>query len=282
LEKGDARISPLRGGGKGRARQSSGDESAARAADVHLSWEEALLQVEQGNREIARLQSELRLAAAALVTSQEMERKRMASELHDSIGQELNALSFGIRLAVDQLRKGAVGDVGATLDSLRGQVCGAIEEARRIALNLRPAMLDDLGVIGTLSWFFRQVRALHPRLELRVELDAEEHEVPDTLRTPIYRVVQEAISNIVKHSGATEITVALQASPRMIELGIKDNGGGFTVPPDFSVLGTAHASCGLSGMSNRVEFSGGKFTLTSKRNKGTSIKAVWPLRPDVG
>lgn len=236
--------------------------------------------MEQGNREIARLQSELRLAAAALVTSQEMERKRMASELHDSIGQELNALSFGIRVAIDQLRKGAVVELGTTLDALSAQVRGAIEEARRIALNLRPAMLDDLGVIGTLSWFFRQVRALHPRLDLRVEIDADEREVPDALRTPIYRVVQEAISNIVKHSGATEITLRLHASPKKVELDIKDNGSGFIVPPDLSVLGTVHASCGLAGMSNRVEFSGGKFTLMSKRNKGTNIKAVWPLRPD--
>lgn len=272
-------MSPPRGG-EGNARRSPGGESAARAADVDLSREEVLLQVEQGNREIARLQSELRLAAAALVTSQEMERKRMASELHDSIGQELNALSFWIRLAVGQLRKGALEDVGATLDSLSSQVCGAIEEVRRIALNLRPAMLDDLGVIGTLSWFFRQVRALHPRLALRIELDAEEHEVPNTLRTPIYRVVQEAISNIVKHSGATEIAVTLQASPTEIELGVEDNGNGFTVPSDLSVAGSAHASCGLAGMRNRVEFSGGKFTLTSQRGKGTSIKAVWPLRPD--
>jgi signal transduction histidine kinase len=260
--------------------QSSGDESAAPGADVHLSLDEALRLVEQGNQEIARLQSELRLAAAALVTSQEMERKRMASELHDSLGQELNTLSFGIRLASKQLRKGAVTEVGTTLDSLSSQVRGAIEEVRRIALNLRPAMLDDLGVIGTLSWFFRQVRSLHPRLDLRVGIEADEREVPDALRTPIYRVVQEAISNIVKHSGATEITVTLHASPKKVELGIKDNGSGFAVPPDFSALGSAHASCGLAGMSNRVEFSGGKFTLTSKRDKGTSIKAVWPLRPD--
>jgi len=250
------------------------------AGEACLSREEALAQIAADRQEIARLQSELRLAAAALVTSQEMERKRMASELHDSIGQELNALSFGIRLAIDQLRKGSVADAGTTLDSLSSQVRGAIEEARRIALNLRPAMLDDLGVIGTLSWFFRQVRSLHPRLDLRVEIEADEREVPDALRTPIYRVVQEAISNIVKHSGATEITVTLHASPQKVELGIKDNGSGFSVPPDFSALGTAHASCGLAGMSNRVEFSGGKFSLTSKRHKGTNIKAVWPLRPD--
>jgi signal transduction histidine kinase len=273
VAKGDAGYSPGGGGRIVRDARSSGD-------DVRLSHEEALRRIVESELEIARLQSELRLAAAALVTSQEMERKRMASELHDSIGQELNALSFAIRVAIDQLRKGAVTELGTTLDALSTQVRGAIEEARRIALNLRPAMLDDLGVIGTLSWFFRQVRSLHPRLDLRVEIDADEREVPDALRTPIYRVVQEAISNIVKHSGATEITLRLHASPKKVELDIKDNGSGFTVPPDLSVLGTAHASCGLAGMSNRVEFSGGKFTLTSKRNKGTNIKAVWPLRPD--
>lgn len=232
-------------------------------------------------QEVLRLQSELRLSAAALVSSQEMERKRMASELHDSIGQELNAISFAIRLSIDQLRKGALTELGSTLESLSTQARGAIEEVRRIALNLRPAMLDDLGVIGTLSWFFRQVRTLHPRLDLHVEIEAEERDVPDALRTPIYRVVQEAISNVVKHSSATTIKVSLMASAKKVELSVKDNGSGFTVPPDFSLLGKTHASCGLAGMRNRVEFSGGKFTMTSRLGRGTSIKAVWPLRPHI-
>lgn len=246
-----------------------------------LSLPAALARIAASEEEILRLQSELRLSAAALVSSQEMERKRMASELHDSIGQELNAISFAIRLSIDQLRKGVLTELGGTLDSLSTQVRGTIEEVRRIALNLRPAMLDDLGVIGTLSWFFRQVRVLHPRLDLDVEIDAEERDVPDALRTPIYRVVQEAISNVVKHSGATTIEVALIASTKKVELSVKDNGSGFTVPPDFSQLGMTHASCGLAGMRNRVEFSGGKFTVTSKLGKGTSIKAVWPLWPHI-
>lgn len=280
MTKGDAGNFPGGGDSEVRGTPSSRDESGVSEPGVRLGHEEALRLVAEGNREIARLQSELKLAAAALVTSQEMERKRMASELHDSIGQALNALSFGIQLSSDQLRKGRIADLGATLDSLNSQVRDAIEEVRGIALDLRPAMLDDLGVIGTLSWFFRQVRALHPRLDLRVEIEADEREVPDALRTPIYRVVQEAISNVVKHSGATEIAVTLHTSPKKVELGIKDNGHGFTAPRDVSALGSAQASCGLAGMSNRVEFSGGTFSLASKRDKGTSIKATWPLGPD--
>lgn len=230
--------------------------------------------------ELDRLHSELRLVTAALVTSQEMERKRMASELHDSIGQELNALSFGIRLAIDQLRKGALENLGTTLETLSGQVRGTIEETRRIALNLRPAMLDDLGVIGTLSWFFRQVRTLHPSLDLQVRIDAEERDVPEALRTPIYRVTQEATSNVVKHSGATVVRVTLHATRKKVELGITDNGSGFSVLSDFNVAGKIDSSCGLAGMRNRVEFSGGKFAMSSKPGKGTSIKAVWPLQSE--
>jgi signal transduction histidine kinase len=279
LAKGEEGDFPKGEGRKRREPPASNDEAGSAEEGVCLGLPEALARIAAGEQEVLRLQSELRLSAAALVSSQEMERKRMASELHDSIGQELNAISFAIRLSIDQLRKGALTELTGTLESLSGQARGAIEEVRRIALNLRPAMLDDLGVIGTLSWFFRQVRALHPRLDLHVEIDAEERNVPDALRTPIYRVVQEAISNVVKHSSATVIKVSLVASAKKVELSVKDNGSGFTVPPDFSLLGKAHASCGLAGMRNRVEFSGGKFTMTSKLGKGTSIKAVWPLRP---
>lgn len=279
MAKGEEGDFPKGEGRKRREPPASNDEAGSAEEGVCLGLPEALARIAAGEQEVLRLQSELRLSAAALVSSQEMERKRMASELHDSIGQELNAISFAIRLSIDQLRKGALTELTGTLESLSGQARGAIEEVRRIALNLRPAMLDDLGVIGTLSWFFRQVRALHPRLDLHVEIDAEERNVPDALRTPIYRVVQEAISNVVKHSSATVIKVSLVASAKKVELSVKDNGSGFTVPPDFSLLGKAHASCGLAGMRNRVEFSGGKFTMTSKLGKGTSIKAVWPLRP---
>jgi signal transduction histidine kinase len=231
-----------------------------------------------GYGDLDRLRSELKLATAALVTSQEMERKRMAAELHDSIGQELNALSFGIQLAIGQLRKGLLTELGEMLESLSTQVRGTIEETRRIALDLRPAMLDDLGVIGTLSWFFRQVRTLHPNLNLKADIDAEEQDIPDVLRTPIYRVTQEATSNVVKHSNATEVRVILKTTKKRVELRISDNGGGFNIPSEVDVAKKGQSSCGLTGMRNRVEFSGGEFAMISAPGKGTSIKAVWTLQ----
>jgi signal transduction histidine kinase len=227
--------------------------------------------------EIARLRSELKLANAALVTSQEMDRKRVAAELHDSIGQSLNAISFGMGVALDQLRKGEADQAAAMLESLRAQVRLSLDEVRRIALDLRPAMLDDLGVIGTLSWFFRQFRAVYPGVKLVTVIEVNEDQVPESLRTPIYRVIQEACSNVLKHSGASEFHVALQHRSHRIELAVRDNGRGFVVSRDQHPTSAGRSGIGLAGMRNRVEFSGGEFFLQSDSGSGTQIQAIWAI-----
>lgn len=230
---------------------------------------------ENPDYEIARLRSELKLANAALVTSQEMDRKRMASELHDSIGQSLNAISFGIGVVLDQLHKGESEPATALLETLRTQVRQLLDEVRRIALDLRPAMLDDLGIVGTLSWFFRQFRTVYPGVKLVTVIETNEDQVPETLRTPIYRVIQEASSNVLKHSGATEFHVALRHPPHRIELTVRDNGRGFLVQRDAPPKGGGQSGIGLVGMRNRVEFSGGEFCLQSAPGNGTEIRATW-------
>jgi signal transduction histidine kinase len=228
--------------------------------------------------EIARLRSELKLANAALVTSQEMDRKRMASELHDSIGQALNSLSFGIEVALGQLHKGEGDQATAMLESLRTQVRQLLDEVRRIALDLRPAMLDDLGIVGTLSWFFRQFRSVYPGVNLVTAIEVNEDQVPETLRTPIYRVIQEASSNVLKHSGASEFHVALRHASRQIKLEVRDNGRGFS---DHHESQTNRSGIGLAGMRNRVEFSGGEFFLQSGTGTGTQIRAIWAIHATV-
>lgn len=235
----------------------------------------------EAGHEIARLKSELKLANAALVTSQEMDRKRMASELHDSIGQSLNAISFGIGVALEQMRKGEGDKATAMLETLRTQVRQLLDEVRRIALDLRPAMLDDLGIIGTLSWFFRQFRSVYPGVKLVTVIEANEDQVPETLRTPIYRVIQEASSNVLKHSGASEFHVALRHVPHRIELAVHDNGRGFAVPQDSSQIVGGRSGIGLAGMRNRVEFSGGEFFLKSSPGTGTQIRALWAIQSAV-
>jgi signal transduction histidine kinase len=212
-------------------------------------------------------ESELRLVSAALLSSQEMERKRIACELHDSIGQALNSLAFGSGVALAMVRSADLHNAEEMLLRLSAQAKQAVGEVRRIAMDLRPATLDDLGIVGTLSWFLREFRSIHPDLKVIVDIDVSESEVSTSLVTAIYRVVQEACSNVVRHAGASEIRVALNRLRDSLQLRIEDNGRG--------MAGCERQGMGLRSMRDRVQFSGGSFRLESGVGKGTSIVAAW-------
>lgn len=212
-------------------------------------------------------ESELRLVSAALLSAQEMERKRIASELHDSIGQALDALAFGVGIALNMVRSEDLRQAEEMLQRLSDQAKQAVGEVRRIAMDLRPATLDDLGIVGTLSWFLCEFRSVHPDLEVNVDIDVSEDDVSPSLVTAIYRVVQEACSNVVRHAGASEVRVALNRFRDSLELRIEDNGRG--------IEGSERQGMGLRSMRDRVQFSGGSFRLESEVGKGTSIVATW-------
>jgi signal transduction histidine kinase len=234
---------------------------------------------QRANASLLRAESELRLLSAALMTMQEMERKRIATELHDSIGQSLSALGFGVGVALDAARGGDTRLACDMLEKLAPQVKETIAEVRRIAMDLCPATLDDLGIVGTLSWFFREFRAIHPGLSLLTEVDLDERDVATALRTTVFRVVQEALNNVVKHARATEIHIRLWRGDSDMHLEVADNGRGFNAG-DVGRLGAASSSMGLKGMRDRVEFSAGRFRLESEPGQGTKISASWPLRSD--
>jgi signal transduction histidine kinase len=212
-------------------------------------------------------ESELRLVSAALLSSQEMERKRIACELHDSIGQALNSIAFSSDIALDMVRSEDLRNAEEMLLRLSAQAKQAVGEVRRIAMDLRPATLDDLGIVGTLSWFFREFRSIHPELEVIVDIDVSETDVSTNLVTAIYRVVQEACSNVVRHAGASVLRVALHRVRDSLHLRIEDNGRG--------IEGSERQGMGLRSMRDRVQFSGGSFRLESGVGKGTSIAAAW-------
>jgi signal transduction histidine kinase len=212
-------------------------------------------------------ESELRLVSAALLSAQEMERKRIACELHDSIGQAFNALAFGVGVALKMVRSEDLHNAEELLLRLSDQAKQAVGDVRRIAMDLRPATLDDLGIVGTLSWFLREFRSIHPDLKVVVNIDVSEADVSTSLVTAIYRVVQEACSNVVRHAGASEVRVALNRIQDSLQLRIEDNGRG--------IEGSERQGMGLRSMRDRVQFSGGSFRLESGVGKGTSIVAAW-------
>ena len=218
--------------------------------------------------------SELRLVSAALMTSQEMERKRIAGELHDSIGQALSTIGLIVGGALDALRASDNPGTEQLLLHASDQARQAIDEVRRIAMDLRPATLDSLGIIGTLSWFCREFRTLHADIAVVTDIDVSETGLPAALTTAIYRVVQEACHNVVRHAHASEIRLTLHQRPGMIVLRVEDNGRGLRSDDSGA---RRSQGMGLRSMRDRVEFSGGTFCLASKPRAGTSVVAVWPL-----
>ena len=211
-----------------------------------------------------------------LMSMQERERTRIASDLHDSIGQSLSALSCGIDAALESARMRHWKLTRSKLEKLAGQVKATLIEVQRIAMNLRPAMLDDIGLVATLAWFVREFGLTQSRPELNADIDIDECDVLPAWRTPIFRVVQEAANNVAKHSGASEMRLRLHRVDSELHLEVSDNGIGFTATKGGRAA-LAGAGMGLRGMRERAEFSGGRFRLLSTRGKGTTVLVVWPM-----
>jgi signal transduction histidine kinase len=218
-------------------------------------------------------ENRLRVLASQLLTAQEKERRLVANEVHDSIGSALSVIKFKVEDAVEQMERGI-----ATLESLKGlvpTVQQAIEESRRIQTNLRPSMLDDLGILTTLDWHCREFQKTFSHIRIEKEIDLSERDVPQSLKTVIYRISQEALNNIAKHSKADLITFSLRKNDGPIELTVQDNGQGFDMERIFSMEST-RKGLGLGSMRERTELSGGAFTIESSQGKGTTIRASWP------
>jgi signal transduction histidine kinase len=249
---------------------------------IFLVFASSLWYLRQKHRQVAALkESEGRLQhlASQLITAQEDERKRVARELHDSIGSFLVAIKMQIENAILQLERGA-----ATPDSLKKvipTVQQTIEESRRIQMNLRPSTLDDLGVLPTLEWQCREFEERCPHIRIEKRIDLTEDQVPNSLKTVIYRISQEALNNIVKHSKANLVILSLQKNGDAIDLAIQDNGQGFEV--EKTILKESHKrGLGLSSMKERAELTGGSFSIESNNGGGTVIRATWPVEASGG
>lgn len=217
-------------------------------------------------------ENRLRLLSSKLLAAQENDRKRIAGELHDSIGSLLSSIKMGIENTLAAAQKSCLNP--DSLHSIVGLTQHAMDESRRITADLRPAMLDDLGVVTTLGWFTRHYQSVHPCISVKALVMVEEADIPEHLKIVIFRVVQEAFHNVAKHSGANTVVLRLDQQHGLIRMAIEDNGRGF----DPAVLsGKEEKGLGLISMSERVGYSGGTMTINSKEGRGTFIKASWPL-----
>jgi PAS domain S-box-containing protein len=212
---------------------------------------------------------QLRSLSSQLLTVQENERRRIARELHDGIGQTLAAVKFSLENKLSQMGKGA-SPPGISLENIILLVQNGIEEARRISSDLWPSILDDLGILATIGWFCRQFQTIYANMRVEKEVSIREEEVPNPLKIGIYRILQEAMNNASKYSQASIVRLSLRKANGAIELVIEDNGLGFD--PENCQKGL-----GLASMKERAELSGGSFGISSIRGKGTVVRASWRL-----
>ena len=217
---------------------------------------------------------QLRALAAKILLAQEEERKKIAVELHDSIGSTLSAIKVGIENA--RIRGDRDESRSELLDAPLAMTQLAIDEVRRLMAELRPLVLDDFGVIAALNWFFRQYRTTYPGVHVEVETGIEEQDIPEALKIVIFRIAQEAFNNIAKYSRAEYADFRLVRQDGAINLTIEDNGDGFDLDAVLSKIGERQG-LGLTSMKERAELSGGSFTIRSVPGTGTTLSVKWPF-----
>jgi signal transduction histidine kinase len=203
-----------------------------------------------------------------LITSQEAERKRIAAELHDGLGQNLlvikNRALFGLLQPDDAPR------AATQLTDISATVSQAIDEVRQIAANLHPYQLDRLGLTKALTTMMRKVSEA-AQLELALSLENADDALDAAGQINLYRIVQEALNNIVKHAAASEISAQLLRTPASLQLTIRDNGRGFA-PAE-----TRASGLGLSSMAERARLLGGTLNIESTPGAGTLLTLMIPL-----
>jgi signal transduction histidine kinase len=211
-----------------------------------------------------------------VVAAQEAERQRIGRELHDETGQALTAIGLGLRGAGSSLRQD-IDKAAQTLRQLEGMVNESLTELQRLISDLRPSHLDDLGLDSTLRWYAGEVENRVP-IQVHVEVDGEKYDLATEVNTGLFRVAQEALTNIVKHANANNAFVRLKYNHKCIQLEVEDDGIGFVL--GVTTTGSSRPAWGLAGMQERATLLDGKFDIQSEVGKGTMITMMVPTDAD--
>jgi signal transduction histidine kinase len=212
--------------------------------------------------------------ASRLINAQEIERRRIAMELHDELGQALNAMKLHLRV----IENGLEGDQRATreeCEKLQEYLDNVIEDVRRLSLALSPTVLEDLGLTAAIQWLVSGF-AKYPAAKVTADIEEIDHYVPDKHRIAIYRVLQEVLTNIRKHARAEHVSIVIRRHDDTVAFSVEDDGTGFD-PNRELMKAASEKGLGLATMSERVRVAGGILELWSQEGKGTRITFSIPI-----
>lgn len=240
-------------------------ERSIRYAVEHSRMLRILRESEQRLRELSR----------RLVDSQERERKIIARELHDSIGSNLTAIRYALEEIRFKAGRGEDTSGCLSLGQIADMVKETVTETQRISTDLRPSILDDMGLIAGIRLACKKYQELGSGMDIESDLDISEDNLPEALKICLYRIVQEALNNTTKHSRADRVRISLRNNGGGLELLVRDNGDGFDVSEKAVPDEKCGSGMGLVSMRERAELSGGTLTISSKKGEGTTIRGVW-------
>jgi PAS domain S-box-containing protein len=266
----------LTAAGPSRARLNRILGNNAGSRDITLDQTMNALQVEVEERrgvenELRLSRRQLRLLSQKTLELLENDRQVIAKELHDSIGASLAAIKFSLEgwLEVygDQLPSPEI-----PFERIITHIVETIKETKRISANLRPSTLDDLGLLATARWFCRDLAGLYTDIRITPCFRVDEADIPEAYKIVFYRVMQEALNNAAKHSGAREIQVIITRSGDYLEMSVNDDGCGFDLE---QVMGSENAlsGFGINSMRERIEICDGCFDIRSREGEGTRVRA---------
>jgi two-component system NarL family sensor kinase len=216
---------------------------------------------------------ELRRLAYGLLRTQEAERMRVAGELHDDVAPLVVMVKYMIEDAQARLARGAGDEAAEVMHGAASRLRDVLAELRRISTDLRPRLLDDLGLGPTLHWYCRGFEDACPSLAVRCRISAEERDIPEDLKLEVFRIVQEALSNVAEHANADRVNVSLVRLGGELRLAIDDDGVGF----DPARVAQQGLGLGLQAIRKRIDATGGVFTLETAPHRGTRLNASWKV-----
>jgi len=222
---------------------------------------------------LRRSREELQQLSDSILAAREEEKRRIARELHDDLGQRLSALKMDLAMLAGDLREAGVMDSAAgQIEAMHAVIDETVSSVRRIAADLRPALLDELGLVPAIEWLAKHFST---RYGIRVEprTIGDEIEVPERTGTAVFRIVQEALNNVARHAGATAVDIALERAGEWYQLTVRDNGRGWdgTMPER-----PKRVSFGLLGIRERARLIGGSVSIPTSPGQGFCLMVRFP------
>jgi signal transduction histidine kinase len=219
---------------------------------------------------VAALDERLRTVTGRLLLSREAERKRIAAELHDGLGQSLSLLRFEIEGSIERMKPHSIHNEIEALERSVNHIRRAIDELRCITQHLRPAVVDDMGLSGSLEVLCSDFELIRPNIGVNLTITGEPQRIPDELAVTIYRIAQEALNNVAQHSDADSVSINVKAGNSGVSLEVIDDGIGLPsgYPP--------RRGLGLITIRERTETLGGTYKLDCCKGEGCKITVKWP------